>query len=174
MQMVNAVLKDVGRTPNRRRRDPAPVLHGVKRADWRTRPAQARALGAALAQRGEVAYWESPDAVRAAAASRRTRLSSAKLLDAAYRFVRERRICDRSIAGLRLILGRDVGLPKRAAVRINETCGQLAPDRADGAALSVGVHLPGLAVGHLAIRPRCAQGSLLRHSSGGEEAFELG
>ena len=49
------------------------------------------------------------------------RLRSAKLLDAAYRFVCEGRICDRSRDGLRLALARDIGLPPRLAVHIDET-----------------------------------------------------
>ena len=51
----------------------------------------------------------------------RTRLRSAKLLDGAYRFLCEGRICDRSRDGLRLALARDVTLPPRLAVHIDET-----------------------------------------------------
>ena len=49
------------------------------------------------------------------------RLRSAKLLDSAYRFVCEGRICDRSRDGLRLALARNIGLPPRLAVHIDET-----------------------------------------------------
>jgi hypothetical protein len=48
-------------------------------------------------------------------------LRSAKLLDAAYGFVCESRICDRSRDGLRLALARDVTLPLGLAVHIDET-----------------------------------------------------
>jgi hypothetical protein len=49
------------------------------------------------------------------------RLRSAKLLDAAYHFMCECRICDRSLNGLRLALARNVGLPPHLAVHIDET-----------------------------------------------------
>ena len=49
------------------------------------------------------------------------RLRSAKLLDESYRFLCEGRICDRSRDGLRLALARDVTLPRRLAVHIDET-----------------------------------------------------
>jgi len=48
-------------------------------------------------------------------------LRSAKLLDGAYRFVCEGRICDRSRNGLRLALAQDVPLPPQLAVHIDET-----------------------------------------------------
>ena len=51
----------------------------------------------------------------------RTRLRSAKLLDGAYRFLCEGRICDRSRDGLRLALARDIALPPQLAVHIDET-----------------------------------------------------
>ena len=125
--MVNAVL-------TRRRPRQAPegeaVLIGVKRRDWRARPQAAPGLGRKLAMRGEVAYWsgsletdarerDRPDQRR----GRRepARLRSAKVLDPDYRFVCEGRICDRSRDGLRLTLARDVGLPPRLAVHIDET-----------------------------------------------------
>src|SRR5271166_6543479 len=126
-EMVNAVL-------TRRRSEPAPhddaVLLGVKRRDWRARPQAALRLGRKLALRGEVAYWAvSPEksAHEGKRADQRgglrepARLRSAKLLDAAYRFVCEGRICDRSRDGLRLALERDIGLPPRMAVHIDET-----------------------------------------------------
>ena len=127
-EMVNAVL-------TRRRSGPAPcgsspVLLGVRREDWRGRPRQAIKLGRALARRGEVAYWaatperKAPEVRRAdQRGSRRNpaRLRSAKLLDAAYRFVCEGRICDRSRDGLRLALARDIALPIGVAVHFDET-----------------------------------------------------
>ena len=126
MQMVNAMLKDVGRPPSRRKPGPAPLFNGVKRADWRARPNRARALSAALAQRGEVAYWALPEVVPAAeersGARDRTRLRSGKLPDPACRFVSGRRFCDRWVSGLRLVLARNISLPWRAAVHIDEIC----------------------------------------------------
>ena len=43
------------------------------------------------------------------------------MLDGAYRFVCEGRICDRSCDGLRLALARDIALPAQLAVHIDET-----------------------------------------------------
>jgi hypothetical protein len=106
------------------------VLLGVKRGDWRARPQAAPRLGRELALRGEVAYWVVSPEKNATEGKRRdqrgglrepARLRSAKLLDAAYRFVCEGRICDRSRDGLRLALARDIGLPPRLAVHIDET-----------------------------------------------------
>src|SRR5271170_7604961 len=56
-----------------------------------------------------------------ASSREQTRLRSAKLLDAAYRFLCECRICDHSRHGLRLALGRNIRLPRRMAVHIDET-----------------------------------------------------
>ena len=88
-------------------------------------------LGRSLALRGEVAYRvvspEESARHRGQRGDQRSclrkpaRLRSAKLLDAAYRFVCEGRICDRSPDGLRLALARDIGLPPRLAVHIDET-----------------------------------------------------
>jgi len=106
------------------------MFEGIRRSDWRTRPDAARKLAFELAQRGEVAYWVEPldrDSASRNRADQRggaremLRLRSAKLLDAAYRFVCECRICDRSVNGLRLALGRNVGLPSPLAVHIDET-----------------------------------------------------
>ena len=107
-----------------------PSLDGVKRGDWRASPEAARRLATALAQRGEIAYWvatpkaETTSPRRAeqrGGAREKMRLRSAKLLDAAYRFVCECRIFDRSANGLRLTLARNIGLPSRMAVHIDET-----------------------------------------------------
>ena len=49
------------------------------------------------------------------------RLRSAKLLDTAFRFVSDCRICDRSHSGLRIALARDIRLPRRFAVHIDES-----------------------------------------------------
>src|SRR5580692_10965760 len=107
-----------------------PMLLGVERGDWRTRAEAALKIGRKLAGCGEVAYWvvlpegrppESKRANNRAHARQRTRLRSAKLLDGAYRFVCEGRICDRSRNGLRLALARDIALPPQLAVHIDET-----------------------------------------------------
>ena len=126
-EMVNAVLtrRGSGQTPDGRAE-----LLGVKRGDWRGRPQSALRLGRELALRGEVAYWAVSPEKNALESKRRdqrgglrkpARLRSAKLLDGSYRFVCEGRICDRSRDGLRLALTRDIGLPPRLAVHIDET-----------------------------------------------------
>ncbi len=106
------------------------MLQGVKRQDWRARPEAARKLGRKLAGRDEIAYWVVSPEARPPEGKRadqrqdrreRTRLRSAKLLDGAYRFLCEGRICDRSRDGLRLALARDIALPPRLAVHIDET-----------------------------------------------------
>jgi len=87
-------------------------------------------LGRKLAGRGEIAYWvvsperlppEVKGADRRERPRERTRLRSAKVLDGAYRFLTEGRICDRSPGGLRLALARDIALPLELAVHIDET-----------------------------------------------------
>ena len=107
-----------------------PIFQGIKRQDWRARPEAAGGLGRKLARRGEIAYWVDSAEGRPAESKRadqrmcrreRTRLRSAKLLDGAYRFVCEGRICDRSCDGLRLALARDITLPAQLAVHIDET-----------------------------------------------------
>ena len=109
---------------------PGTTLDGIKRRDWGARPEAARALGRKLAGRGEIAYWVvspeglPPEVKRAERRERpreRTRLRSAKVLDGAYRFLCEGRICDRSPEGLRLALARDIALPPEFAVHIDET-----------------------------------------------------
>jgi hypothetical protein len=107
-----------------------PVLRGVKRQDWRGRSEAALGLGRKLAGRDEIAYWvDSPSARLAkdksadqrACPRERPRLRTAKLLDGAYRFVCDGRICDRSRNGLRLALARDIALPRQLAVHVDET-----------------------------------------------------
>ena len=107
-----------------------PALNGVKRGDWRARPEAAHKLALRLAERGEIAYWVTTPETEATSPHRteqrggareKTRLRSAKLLTAAYRFVCECRICDRSLNGLQLALTRNIGLPSRMAVHIDET-----------------------------------------------------
>jgi hypothetical protein len=130
LEMVNAVLsrRDSGATD--RVRAANPMLEGIKQEDLRARPEKARRLAAALAERGEIAYWVvasdgEPGRTRRgeqrAWSREQMSLRSAKLLDAAYRFICECRICDRSLHGLRLALARNVLLPRRMAVHIDET-----------------------------------------------------
>jgi len=106
------------------------MLLGVRRQDWRRQPDEALKLGRKLAKRGEIAYSvDSPEARapknesadQRAQPRVRTRLRSAKLLDGAYRFVCDSRICDRSRNGLRLALASDVSLPPQLAVHVDET-----------------------------------------------------
>ncbi len=109
---------------------PQTMLQGVKRQDWRARPEAARNVGLKLAGRGEIAYWViPPDGPRSGIERdeqrrrprQRTRLRSAKVLDGAYRFLCEGRICDRSRDGLRLALASDMALSAQLAVHIDET-----------------------------------------------------
>jgi hypothetical protein len=126
--MLNEALRP-GRRPAVTRGDaPAPVLVGIKRQDWRAESEAALKLGRKLASRGEIAYCVvSNDAAAAKGADlrahprERNRLRSAKLLDGGCRFLSEGRICDQSRDGLRLALARDVTLPPRLAVHIDET-----------------------------------------------------
>jgi hypothetical protein len=115
--------------PNRSEAHP-PVLIGVKRQDLRGQSDTALSVGRRLAEREEIAYWVVSDDERSpsdksanlrAHRRQRTRLRSAKLLDGSYRFLSEGRVCDRSRDGLRLMLARDVTLPPRLAVHIDET-----------------------------------------------------
>ena len=108
----------------------ASVLIGIKRQDWRAESEAALKLSRKLASRGEIAYCvvsegePSPAATSAdlrAHPRTRTRLRSVKLLDGGCRFLSEGRICDRSRYGLRLALARDIPLPPRLAVHIDET-----------------------------------------------------
>ncbi len=109
------------------------LLEGVRRSFAR----DDRALARILARRGQVAYVVF-DAVRETprpetprpkaggrelrlAGRRRTRLRSAKILDAANAFVCDCLIYDRSATGLRLTLARDVGLPPQFQVHDDET-----------------------------------------------------
>ena len=103
---------------------------GIKRQDWRARPEVALELGRKLAGRGEIAYWvvspeaRPPEGKRADQRGNRGSGSACarpKLLDGAYRFLCDGRICDRSRDGLRLALARDIALPPRLAVHIDET-----------------------------------------------------
>ena len=126
--MINTVLTRGRRRDANRGEAAKGVLHGVKRPDLRGGPEVARKLGSKLAQRGEIAYW-TPDRnpIEGTRADQRggprepMRLRSAKLLDTTYRFLCECRICDRSPNGLRLALARNIGLPPRLSVHIDET-----------------------------------------------------
>jgi hypothetical protein len=128
--MVNETLHQMRRPAPNHGGAQAPMLLGIKRQDWRARPEATRGLGRKLAGRGEVAYWVVSDGGRSPADKsadlrahprEQNRLRSAKLLDGAYRFLCEGRICDRSRNGLRLALARDIALPGQLAVHIDET-----------------------------------------------------
>jgi hypothetical protein len=119
-----------GRRPSANRGDAdAPVLVGIKRQDWRAQSEAALKLGRKLASRGEIAYCVVSDGHSTAGQGadlraqprERNRLRSAKLLDGGCRFLSEGRIYDRSRDGLRLALARDVTLPRKLAVHIDET-----------------------------------------------------
>jgi len=128
--MVNEALTERGAARAAHGRAGDAMFRGIKRQDWRARPDAARKLGRELAERGEIAYWAAspekdlPEGKRTEQrgdAREPLRLRSAKLLDARYRFLCECRICDRSSTGLRLALTRNVALPPRLAVHIDET-----------------------------------------------------
>src|ERR1700733_8267950 len=118
--MANEVLHQARRPAANHGGAQAPMLLGIKRQAW---------LARKLAGRGEIAYWVVSDDGRSpvgksadlrADPRERNRLRSAKLLDGAYRFICEGRICDRSRNGLRLALARDIALPPQLAVHIDE------------------------------------------------------
>jgi hypothetical protein len=117
-----------GRRPSRGDA-PASALVGIKRQDWRAQSEAALKLGRKLASRGEIAYCVVSDGHSTAGQGadlraqprKRNRLRSAKLLDGGCRFLSEGRIYDRSRDGLRLALARDVTLPRKLAVHIDET-----------------------------------------------------
>jgi hypothetical protein len=128
--MANEVLHQARRPAANHGGAQAPMLLGIKRQAWRARPEATRGLGRKLAGRGEIAYWVVSDDGRSPAGKsadlradprERNRLRSAKLLDGAYRFICEGRVCDRSRNGLRLALARDIALPPQLAVHIDET-----------------------------------------------------
>ena len=148
------------------------LLHGVRRQDWRARPDAARRLARELAERGEIAYCVVSSETDGGQGERRdqrsgrrqpARLRSAKLLDGAYRFLCEGRICDRSRGGLRLALARDIGLPPRLAVHIDET-GEVREARIDLAARADDRNSAGRGGGGRAETKRaiCAERTLLR------------
>jgi hypothetical protein len=100
-------------------------------------PRNDRALARAMARRGQVAYvaldpvreTPRPETPRPKSRGRelrltrrlRTRLRSAKILDAANAFVCDCLIYDRSATGLRLTLARDARLPPQFQVHDDET-----------------------------------------------------
>ena len=134
------------------------TFRGIKRQDWRTGRDIARLLGRDLAKRGEIAYWAEKDPPEGKRTDKRggarepLRLRSAKLLDARYRFVCECRICDRSPTGLKLALARNVALPPRLAVHIDETSEVRGANVIWRRGLTVGVRLRELAPAD-ALRP---------------------
>ena len=74
-------------------------------------------LWARLLREGRAAYRVESRA----AARRRTRLQSAKILDGAGAFVCDATIQDFSASGLRLLLARNCGLPSRLGVHVDLT-----------------------------------------------------
>jgi hypothetical protein len=105
---------------------------GVRELGDRNGRGLSREAALSLARSGRVAYrvidpsGAAPSAALRGSelrgdARRRTRLRSAKVLDAANAFVCEAMIQDRSAAGLRLLLSRNVGLPGRFGVHDDET-----------------------------------------------------
>ena len=105
---------------------------GFRELDDRNGRGLSREAALSLARGGRVAYRvidpsgaASSGALRGSElrgdARRRTRLRSAKVLDAANAFACEAMIQDRSVAGLRLLLARNVGLPGRFGVHDDET-----------------------------------------------------
>lgn len=126
LAMVNTLLTRRERAAVRGKPRPAPALDGIRRADWVGRPNAARRLAAVLADRGEVAYCVGDANARGSAdhradAREAIRMRSAKILDAAFRYLGDGRICDRSLHRLRLLLARNVRLPRRFAVHVDET-----------------------------------------------------
>jgi hypothetical protein len=113
--------------------DMSDLLEGVRSSFRR----DDRALARALARHGQVAYvvldslreTPRPETPRPNAAGRelrlarrrRTRMRSAKILDAANAFVCDCLIYDRSATGLRLTLAREVGLPPQFQIHDDET-----------------------------------------------------
>jgi len=104
----------------------------LRESDVRNGRGLSREAALSLARSGRVSYRvvDAPSVTPAAAARgselrvdarRRTRLRSAKVLDAANAFVCDAMIQDRSFAGLRLLLARNVGLPGRFGVHDDET-----------------------------------------------------
>ena len=75
------------------------------------------------------------------------RLRSAKLLDPAFRFISECRICDRSKRGLRIALARNLRLPWRFAVHFDETGEIRCATTVWRRGLTIGVRLYGHASG---------------------------
>jgi len=97
-------------------------LEGVRYVNWAAKQEKARALGHRLACRGLVAYavidpgekgGHSDSLEKRADGRNRTRLRSAKLLDLGDRFLCECLIHDRSTNGLRLVLQRNLLIPRR-------------------------------------------------------------
>ncbi len=150
LEMVNAVLSRRGQGNSRRERPSSPMLEGIRRDDRRMRPGDVRRLGVALAERGEIAYWvvspdggaaQKPHGEQRASVREQMRLRSAKLLDAANRFLCECRICDRSLHGLRLALTHNIRLPRRMSVHIDETGEVRTAKVVWRRGLEIGVHM---------------------------------
>jgi hypothetical protein len=144
------------------------TLDGVLRPDARDDREAARVL----AGRGLVAYRVVAPARPAnptagdrrehrAFGRRRTRLRSAKVLDSANKFICECLVIDRSASGLRLTLGRNIGLPRYFRVHDDESGAIEAVATVWRRGATLGVHVTG-ALGPTALKPieRSALGGL--------------
>lgn len=146
MKMVNAILNRPGAAPSDppRSRSGPPLLDAVNRAG--------KSRGA-RASPGEVVYWVTPRPALTASGEREKRadareglrLRSAKVLDGTYRFLCEGRLCDRSLNGLRILLGRNVRVPRCLAVHVDETSEVRRGRVMWRKGLTIGVRLDGLA-----------------------------
>jgi hypothetical protein len=146
LEMVNTVLSRRRTDAVRGDRAPAPLLDGIRRADWTARPDAARRLGALLAERGEVAYSVAgadaqPAADRRVHAGFSMRLRPAKRLGATLRYLRCDRVLDRWLDDLRRLRPRNLGLPRRLAAPIDETRCVRRPRAGSRQGLLVGVRL---------------------------------
>jgi hypothetical protein len=108
------------------------TLEGIRRDRWSEKTSLARALASSLARNGKVAYRVEANPGNSesnapgrremrASERRRSRLSSAKLLDSSGRFLCECLVHDRSSSGLRLKLMKNVSLPNRYLLYDDET-----------------------------------------------------
>ena len=95
---------------------------GVRLADITGRRETTLSAEAAksLAARGQVAYREIDSEPRLSP-RRRTRLRSAKILDARNNYLCDALVHDRSLEGMRLLLSHNVGLPARFGLHDDET-----------------------------------------------------
>lgn len=86
----------------------------------RREPTLSAEAAKSLAERGQVGYREI-DVEPRLSPRQRTRLRSAKILDARNNYLCDARVQDRSVEGMRLLLSHNVGLPSRFGVHDDET-----------------------------------------------------